>query len=359
MPPHGTIWVCPISRVHRVASEHKPSHVLSLIDPGASVETPAGIAPERHLTLRFLDIDEANVSGGPKPEHVRAITDFLATWDGERPLLVHCHAAVSRSPATALVALAMSNPGRELDAVKALRQSAPHVMPNRLIVSLADSHLNLGGRLREALERLGTPRRVSRETFSLQLTNGASTAPRAAVKPTLRVALWDLDPHVVSAWTSAFGRYEGVSFGCGNILSARVDALVSPANSHGFMDGGIDLAYRNFFGFGLENRVRALIEAMPEAALPVGEAVIVKTGSSRFDRMVFAPTMDRPRDIRGTDNVYRATRAALRCALTADPPIDTLGLPGMGTGVGRMDPTESAEQMRRAFVEVMNPKTLF
>ena len=46
-------------------------------------------------------------------------------------------------------------------------------------------------------------------------------------------------------------------------------------------------------------------------------------------------------------------------ATLADPPINALGIPGMGTGIGRMDSTESAEQMRRAFVEVMNPRTAF
>lgn len=62
--------------------------------------------------------------------------------------------------------------------------------------------------------------------------------------------------------------------------------------------------------------------------------------------------------IRGTDNAYVATRAALECAVGAGT-IACLGLPGMGTGVGRMDPDESAEQMARAIVEVLRPRALF
>ena len=34
----------------------------------------------------------------------------------------------------------------------------------------------------------------------------------------------------------------------GDIFSRPADALVSPANSFGFMDGGIDLAYSRRFG---------------------------------------------------------------------------------------------------------------
>jgi O-acetyl-ADP-ribose deacetylase (regulator of RNase III) len=175
----------------------------------------------------------------------------------------------------------------------------------------------------------------------------------------MQLALWDVDPDVVLAWTQAFGPYAGVAAGCGNILACGADALVSPANSQGFMDGGVDLVYRNFFGLGLQNTLLALLRERFDGALPVGQAVLLPTGHRRFARMVVAPTMDRPRGIAGTDNVYRATAAALRCALAADPPIHKLAMPGMGTGIGRVDPAESAAQMCRAFVEVLAPARLY
>ena len=69
--------------------------------------------------------------------------------------------------------------------------------------------------------------------------------------------------------------------------------------------------------------------------------------------MISAPTMRYPSPIVGTDNVYRATKAALRVLPKIDPPVEGLGFPGMGTGVGRMDPFDAADQMRRAFEEWM------
>lgn len=172
------------------------------------------------------------------------------------------------------------------------------------------------------------------------------------------LALWDLDPDVVLCWTQHLGRYAGISFGVGDLFRARVDAVVSPANSAGFMDGGIDLAYRNFFGLGIQVRVQQLIEARYGGAMPVGAAALVQTGHPRITRLVVAPTMETPRPIVGTDHAYVATRAALECALDAGT-IACLGLPGMGTGIGRMDPEESAAQMRRAIIEVLQPVTLY
>ena len=151
--------------------------------------------------------------------------------------------------------------------------------------------------------------------------------------------------------------FRGVSVGVGDILHCDADALVSPANSHGFMDGGVDLAYRAFFGLGIQRRVQDLIAERWQGLLPVGEALVVPTGHMRFSRLVVAPTMETPRGIEGTDNVYRATCAALRAAV-ASASIERLAFPGMGTGVGRMDPDDAAEQMRRAIVEVIAPQVL-
>ncbi len=164
------------------------------------------------------------------------------------------------------------------------------------------------------------------------------------------LVLRDLDPHVVLAWTQVFGGRAGVSFGSGDLLASKVDAVVSPANSFGAMDGGIDRHYRNTFGLQIEARLREAIDALPDAELAIGEALVISTGHATIRRMIAAPTMRTPQSIRKTDNVERATLAALRAASRMSrPPIERLGMPGMGTGVGRMDPFDAAEQMLAAF----------
>jgi O-acetyl-ADP-ribose deacetylase (regulator of RNase III) len=167
------------------------------------------------------------------------------------------------------------------------------------------------------------------------------------------LVLRDTDPHVVLAFTTVFGGHDQVSFGSGDLLAAGVDAVVSPANSFGHMDGGIDRHYRNEFGLGVERRLQELIAKRYEnGELPVGEALVVPTKHHTIKRMIAAPTMRTPQNIRGTDNVRMATLAALRAAAALrEPAVARLGIPGMGTGVGRMDPFDAAEQMFDAWVQ--------
>lgn len=55
-----------------------------------------------------------------------------------------------------------------------------------------------------------------------------------------------------------FGGHDQVSFGSGDLLRADVDAIVSPANSFGQMDGGIDRHYRNQLGLKVERRLQEM-----------------------------------------------------------------------------------------------------
>ena len=167
------------------------------------------------------------------------------------------------------------------------------------------------------------------------------------------LVLCDRNPEVVFGWTQILGDYQGLSFGAGDLLRMQVDAVVSPANSFGFMDGGIDLAYRNFFGLSIQRRVQTLIEQRFAGEKPVGQAMIVPTGHAKISRLVVAPTMKTPQNIQGTENVYHAMKAALERAGAADPSIERLGIPGMGTGIGGMDPFESARQLLHALVQVL------
>ncbi len=169
----------------------------------------------------------------------------------------------------------------------------------------------------------------------------------------LILAFRDVNPDVVLAWSQVLSNLPNVSIGTGSVLQARIDAVVSPANSFGYMDGGIDLAYRDFFGLGIQNRLQEVIRNRFGGELPVGEAVCIPTGHPKIKRMIAAPTMRKPVRIVGTDNVHKAMKAALLCANDVRPEIERLGIPGMGTGVGAMDPFESAKQIHEAVREVL------
>ena len=66
----------------------------------------------------------------------------------------------------------------------------------------------------------------------------------------MQLHLVDINSAVVDAWRSAFREFPEVSVQCNDLLAVAENTIVSPANSLGYMDGGIDAAYLEFFGEG-------------------------------------------------------------------------------------------------------------
>lgn len=150
------VIVAPLHEAAGLLARHQPSHLISLASPGHVDELPVVVPPHR-LDLRFNDIAEPRDGLVPPSEaDVAALIDFAESWDGVRPLLVHCWAGVSRSTAAAyVVACARSDPGREQDWADRLRAVAPTATPNPLIVALADRHLNRKGAMISAIAAIG------------------------------------------------------------------------------------------------------------------------------------------------------------------------------------------------------------
>jgi hypothetical protein len=112
----------------------------------------------------------------------------------------------------------------------------------------------------------------------------------------MRLLLVGRSELLVEAWRHCLAGISGVEVIHGDICRVECDAIVSPANSFGFMDGGLDLALSLRFGWDLQERLQTL-----------------------------------------------------KC----DPPVRTLAVPGLGTGVGRVDPLTAAHQMHAAYREIV------
>ena len=162
------------------------------------------------------------------------------------------------------------------------------------------------------------------------------------------ILLRDLNPQVVSAWQAAFADEPCVEVSCGHIFDLQADAIVSPANSFGYMDGGIDLVYSQLFGYQLESRLQALLQEEHFGELPVGQALVLPTEHAFIPFLVSAPTMRVPGPVPKTLNAYLAFRAALRAVLehnrTAKSPIRSILCPGLATAIGAM-PAVSVEEI--------------
>lgn len=160
-------------------------------------------------------------------------------------------------------------------------------------------------------------------------------------------------PHLIDTVETVIGSFSDVE---------DAEAIVSPGNSFGFMTGGIDKAFKDYFGEKVEYRTKTAIYDECLGELNVGSAIMVETDNSVYPFLVYAPTMRVPSVIKGTDSVYRAVWAALKevfnhnhqpCAVLQ---IDHLVIPGMGTGAGKMLFEKAAGQMLLAIDNFMNPQ---
>lgn len=123
----------------------------------------------------------------------------------------------------------------------------------------------------------------------------------------------------------------------GDITTEDVDAIVNPSNSYGIMGGGVAWVIKKKGGQEIED------EAVAKAPIPVGTAVLTTGGTLKAKHVIHATTMEEPAKRIGIGNVRKATEAALLCASQNN--IKTIAFPGMGTGVGGVDPQEAAEAM--------------
>lgn len=151
------IIITPLSGLEKTIREHNPSHVVTLLSPEHMIETPEGLAPDRHLKIGMNDVaDPSQGDTPPHDDHIQSLLEFGRIWDATEPLVVHCWAGISRSTAAAFILMCdRLDHVKESEIAKALRQRAPHAEPNRLMVRLADKALDRGGRMIEAIERMG------------------------------------------------------------------------------------------------------------------------------------------------------------------------------------------------------------
>ena len=158
-----------------------------------------------------------------------------------------------------------------------------------------------------------------------------------------------IDPHedLCLAWEKQF-KNEAMIL-CTTFQAARFDCLVTPGNSFGLMDGGVDLAIAEHYP-SIERRVQNKIRWLWHGQLPVGNALHIPRENPDQPDLIYAPTMRVPSNVSNTDHAYQATWAAL---IQADhayglaPAI--LCFTGLCTGSGKMLHEDCAFQMKAAW----------
>jgi len=180
----------------------------------------------------------------------------------------------------------------------------------------------------------------------------------------MEIILCAQDQNLADAWRHECGSFDVVTIHQGSILDVECDAVVSPANSFGFMDGGLDAIYMDHFGEDIQMKVRKQIYEYHYGELVVGNADIVKTEDQDIPYLIIAPTMRVPMILENSVNSYLAARAIFVLCLYGNfssgekisNKVSSIAIPGLGTGVGKIGAKVCASQVRQAINDIVYQK---
>jgi O-acetyl-ADP-ribose deacetylase (regulator of RNase III) len=156
-----------------------------------------------------------------------------------------------------------------------------------------------------------------------------------------------------------FGDVPNVIVSLCSITQAKYPVLISPGNSFGEMNGGVDgLINTHLSGYTpdkyIQEDVKGIICKDFVGELPVGQSIVVKTQHPVFKYLIYTPTMRVAEDVSGSLNAYLAFRGALLAMLQNGLP--NASTPLFCTGAGCMNLSKACQQMKEAYITVMQKK---
>ena len=170
-----------------------------------------------------------------------------------------------------------------------------------------------------------------------------------------KVILCDKKDEVVEAWQTRFLKNTEIDIVAGDIFDCGCHAVVIPGNSFGFLDRGLEFQAGELFGFELQDIIRSRIREGYSGELLVGQGFTIPCEDqfgpdSACKYLVYVSVSRTPQDIKGTLNAYLAARGAfLAISEPGLEDIESIALPGIGTGSSGMPPEICARQMRYAY----------
>ena len=129
-----------------------------------------------------------------------------------------------------------------------------------------------------------------------------------------------------------------------SITTIQVNVIVNPANSFGYMGGGVAGVIKKVGGQIIED------EVIEQAPVQIGQAIITCSGDLVCEKVIHAPTMHNPGERTDSHKVLCAVKAALE--LADECGFKSLAMPGMGTGVGGLGKLEAAEIIVKAIKDM-------
>ncbi len=185
----------------------------------------------------------------------------------------------------------------------------------------------------------------------------------------MKIYLLDINKEMTDAWSKYFESTgaEVVNEDFATFMNKHPDteAIVSPANSFGLMDGGYDKAITDYFGLQLMKDVQAAILKDWFGEQPVGTSISVVIRSKHFTKqigeektlelhplLIHTPTMRTPEQIVDYRIVYQCMRTTLIEAINQE--VDSIVIPAFGGCTGKVPCEVIARMMFLAYEQIYN-----
>ena len=178
----------------------------------------------------------------------------------------------------------------------------------------------------------------------------------------MKIYLLDINKNMTDAWNEYFSDTKDVvivneDFATFMDKHQDIEAIVSPANSFGLMDGGYDKAIIDYFGEELMKEVQRWILDLYYGEQPVGSCMSViiphQCHNKNFPMyLLHTPSMRTPEVIKDSRIIYQCMRTTLiEANLLA---FDNIVIPAFGGLTGKVPCDEVAKMMYLAYQQVAN-----
>ena len=184
----------------------------------------------------------------------------------------------------------------------------------------------------------------------------------------MKIYLLDINSDMTDAWQKyfVFNNIEIINedFVAFMEKHPNIEAVVSPANSFGLMDGGYDRAIIDYFGKKLMDDVKKVIIRDWYGEQPVGTSITIPIYDKRIINgigieshplLIHTPSMRTPEQIADARIVYQCTRTALIEAEKQE--INSIVIPAFGGLTGKVPCDEVAKMMFLAYEQIRTKPT--
>jgi O-acetyl-ADP-ribose deacetylase (regulator of RNase III) len=184
----------------------------------------------------------------------------------------------------------------------------------------------------------------------------------------MKIYLLDINKDMTDAWQKYFDPLRKVDnieivnedFATFMDKHPNIEAVVSPANSFGLMDGGYDKAITDYFGEGLMKYVQKSILMNWYGEQPVGTSITVPIHNRVFNTvlgskccvLIHTPSMRTPEIIKDSRIIYQCMRTTLIEAKRQK--VKSIVIPAFGGLTGKVPCDEIAKMMFLAYKQISN-----